>query len=95
MKKFLKYFRIPFILIGILMVITIIIRVSSSGPEEIIRNNDETDLTQNVFNYAGNLTDSNVAELESLIERVEEQTSVMANKRPANHNEVNPLCWTV
>ncbi|MBO4846338.1 MAG: TPM domain-containing protein [Lachnospiraceae bacterium] len=74
MNKFFKYFKVPFILLAILAVVTIGIRIARSGkPTGIERNNTETDLTTNVFNFAGNLEPSHVAALESLIESTEEE----------------------
>ena len=74
MQKFFKYFKVPFILLAILAVVTIGIRIARSGKADTIeRNNTETDLTQNVYNYAQNLEPEHVAALEALIESTEEE----------------------
>ena len=73
MKQFLKYFKVPFILIAIMAIVCIGVRISKSGEPEITWTNDDTDLTANVFDYAENLTDAQEKELDELISSVEDQ----------------------
>ncbi len=72
MIRFFKYFKIPFILLAILAVITVIANAASGPDAEIVRANTQTDLKRNVFNYAGNLEDAQVAALEEQIASMED-----------------------
>ena len=72
MIKFFRYFKIPFILLAIPAVITIIANAASGPDAEIVRANTQTDLKRNVFNYAGNLEDAQVAALEEQIASMED-----------------------
>jgi len=74
MKQFLGYFKIPFIIIAVLAIICIGVRaVKGSDVQTYVWANTETDLNKNVFNYANNLSDDRVAELEKIISEVEDQ----------------------
>lgn len=71
MGSYFKHFTIPFIIVGIITVVCLGIYITNVSSTE--RNNTETTLTSNVFNYAGNLTDSQVAQLDAYISEVEDQ----------------------
>lgn len=75
MARYFKYFRIPFIFFAIIAIGCIAIRIAA-GNNQIVRGNNETDLTHNVFDYAGNLSKEHVAELESYITQIEDQTKI-------------------
>lgn len=72
MGSYFKHFTIPFIIVGIITVVSL--GIYSSHKVSYERDNTETDLTSNVFNYAGNLSDSSVAKLEASIAEAEEIT---------------------
>lgn len=74
MDRYFKYFKIPFIITLVIAVICIIVKVTA--PEHPAFNNDETDLKNNVFDFAGNLTDSQIAELETFIDETEAKTGI-------------------
>ena len=73
MKQFFNYFKIPFILIAIMIIVCIGVRISKSGSTEITWTNEDTDLTGNVFDYAENLTDAQERELDELISSIEDR----------------------
>lgn len=72
MKNYLKYFRTPFIIIGVLLTVMIIVKVVAGfGPTS--RGNDVHTDTQRVFDYADVLTDSEESKLEKLIAKRQKQ----------------------
>ncbi len=76
MARYFKYFKIPFIIFAIVVIGCIAIRISAGNKAPVVRGNKVTDLTQNVFDYAGNLTEEHIAELESYITEIEDQTKI-------------------
>ena len=72
MERYFKYFKVPFIITAIIVIVCVVIKVNASAPTP--RNNPKTDLDSNVFDYAGNLTDAQVAELDAYIATIEEKT---------------------
>lgn len=74
MDRYFKYFKIPFIITAVIAVVCIVITVTA--PDPAARNNTETDLTGNVFDYAGNLTDAQVSQLDAYITEIEEKTKI-------------------
>lgn len=76
MREYLRFFRIPFILIGILAVVTIVAAVIDSGKnaEVSASTNIERTTTERVFDYADKLTDAEENALRSLIAEVETET---------------------
>lgn len=74
MAKYFKYFKIPFIITAVIVVICVGIRIASNGPKECT--NDDSLLDHNVYNYANNLSSSQERELEEIIEKVEQQTGI-------------------
>ena len=78
MKKFLKFFAVPFIIVGLITVISLGMYFSKKSPEQSkpVKGNTDTDLTSNVFNYAGNLSEEKAAELDSYISQIEEETGI-------------------
>lgn len=75
MDRYFKYFKIPFIITAVIAVICIAVKVANTS-EPLVRNNTETDLTSNVFDYAGNLTDAQVKDLDAYITQIEDQTHI-------------------
>lgn len=73
MDRFFKYFKIPFIVTAVIAVICIIIRIVNNNPEPEIMRNDQSDLVGNVFDYAGALGASNVAELDAYVAEMEKR----------------------
>lgn len=74
MEKYFKYFKIPFIITLIITVICIIVRVANPTEEvNVVWDNDETDLTSSVFDYADNLSDDMEEDLEEVIAEVEQK----------------------
>lgn len=74
MARYFKHFMIPFIVIGVFMVITIALRISTGKPffgigEEITykRTNKESKTDERVFDYANQLTASEEKSLRDLI----------------------------
>lgn len=76
MREYLRFFKIPFILIGILAVVTIVAAVIDSGKnaEVSASTNIERTTTERVFDYADKLTDAEENALRSLIAEVETET---------------------
>lgn len=74
MEKYFKYFKIPFIITAVIVVICIGIKIVYGTPK--IRTNKDSDLTQNVFDYADNLTPQMEKNLEALIEETENKTGI-------------------
>ncbi len=72
MKGYLKFFRVPFIIIAVVMVVTIIVR-NTNSKEEFIRTNTECDTTERVFDYADKLTDSEETNLREYIAEKEKE----------------------
>ncbi len=70
MRDYINFFKIPFIFVGILAVITLVVTIANGGSEEVVimeRTNTECTTTERVFDYADVLTDS---EEDSLRERI-------------------------
>lgn len=78
MKKYLKFFTIPFIVVGIITVLCLGIYFTKKAPaaDKPVKGNTQSDLNSNVFNYAGNLSDDKVAQLDSYIAQIEEETGI-------------------
>ena len=77
MKRFFDYFKVPFIILAIVAVVCIGIKIANSGPEEeILFSNQETLISNNVFNYSNALTETQVAELEKIIANVEKEIHI-------------------
>ncbi len=75
MQRYFKYFKIPFIITAVIALVCIIVRVATGSPEQnAAATNTESLISNNVFNYSGALTDSQVFELEALIAAVENKT---------------------
>jgi len=75
MKRFLNYFKIPFIVVAVIAVICFAITAINSNVQDTgTDRHDESGLTTNVFNYAGNLSDADVKILDEHIAQIEEQT---------------------
>lgn len=76
MREYLRFFRIPFILVGILAVVTIAAAVAGSGKTAAVSGsgNTERTTTERVFDYADKLTDAEEDALRTLIAEVETQT---------------------
>lgn len=76
MREYLRFFRIPFILVGILAVVTIVVAVAGSGKTTAVSasTNTERTTTERVFDYADKLTDAEEDALRSLIAETEAET---------------------
>ena len=58
MKDYFKYFKIPFIVTAVCIVLAIIIRIAAGGNKvEYIRTNTQCDTNERVFDYADKLSD--------------------------------------
>jgi len=76
MREYLRFFRIPFILVGILAVVTIVVAVAGSGKTTAVSasTNTERTTTERVFDYADKLSEAEEDALRSLIAEVETET---------------------
>lgn len=74
MKRFFDYFKIPFIIAAVIAIICITITIVKGNEEKphIVRN-DESELSANVFDFAGNLSEANIKILDEHIAEIEEQ----------------------
>ena len=77
MKRYLNYFKIPFIITAVVVVVCVAVKLFAKPA--VSRNNSQTDLSQNVFDYADNLTDAMENQLENLIAETEEKTGIDFN----------------
>ena len=82
MRDYIKFFRIPFIIIGILAVITLVMVLANGESTEAVvmeRANTECMTTERVFDYADVLTDSEEASLSERIalKEVETQSDIV------------------
>ena len=71
-RQYLKYFRIWFIVIGVLAVITVIFFIGNLREEEVVRSNPQAP-TEKVYDQADVLTDSEEEKLRALIAEAEEK----------------------
>lgn len=67
MKKYFKYFMIPFIIFGIILIVFTAMMIVKNMPKTYIRNNALCTSEQRVFDYADLLTDEEETRLETLI----------------------------
>lgn len=76
MREYLRFFRIPFILVGILAVVTIGVVVADNAKSAEVLNstNTERTTTERVFDYADKLTDAEEDALRELIAETEKET---------------------
>lgn len=76
MREYLRFFRIPFILVGILAVVTIGAAVAGSSKTASVSasTNTERTTTERVFDYADKLTEAEEDALRTLIAEVENET---------------------
>ena len=76
MREYLRFFRIPFILVGILAVVTVMVAVAGSSKTTAVSGsgNTERTTTERVFDYADKLTGAEEDALRSLIAEVEKET---------------------
>ena len=74
MREYLKHMRIPFIILGVVLVLFLIVHVANQGSDgtSYVRNNDDCP-TQRVYDYADKLTDKEEQKLEELIAKRQEQ----------------------
>lgn len=70
MKQYFSYFKILFIILGVLLVVTIGVTIANSASENYIRKNDQAP-EQRVYDNAGVLTNSEEESLEELIAKRE------------------------
>lgn len=74
MARYFKYFKIPFIIIGIISVICLGIYIAGSGDGEVSqRTNQEAEYEINVIDFADNLTDAQEQALEEQIRLAEDR----------------------
>lgn len=76
MREYLRFFRIPFILVGILLVVTLVF-LAFNGREDVsvaARANTECATTERVFDYADVMTDEEENMLRDQIEEAQIQT---------------------
>lgn len=71
MKKYFEYFKVAFIISGIIIALCLTAIISNTGKKW---NNDTTDLTHSVFDFADNLTPDQEAKLEKIIAKAEKQS---------------------
>ncbi|MDD6202746.1 MAG: TPM domain-containing protein [Lachnospiraceae bacterium] len=74
MREYFRFFRIPFIIIGILAVITIVVKIALKDDTSKERTNTECTTQERVFDYADKLTDSEEESLRNLIAKTERET---------------------
>ena len=76
MREYLRFFRIPFILVGILAIATVGVVAVKSGKtvETVSSTNTERTTTERVFDYADKLTDEEEDSLRSVISEAEKET---------------------
>ena len=76
MKRYLQYFKVLFIIIGVVAVFAVIAAVISSSKATTVaaRANTECDTEERVFDYGDKLTDEQEADLRLLIAQKEQET---------------------
>ena len=78
MKEYLRFFRIPFVLVGILAVVTLVAAAAkySKTEVEVVSSSQNTErlTTERVFDYADVLTDTEEESLRKLISEAEKDT---------------------
>lgn len=76
MREYLRFFKIPFILIGILAVVTIAVAAVNGSKTAAVSGstNTERTTTERVFDYADKLTDAEEDALRDLISEAEKET---------------------
>lgn len=99
MSRYFKYFKVPFIITAVIMVICIAIKLAMGGPEEAVgRTNTESLIDHNVFDYANCLTDEQISELENYINDVEDVVQcdiaiVILNETLEGYYNNEPKYW--
>ncbi len=71
MKKYFKYFRIPFIIFGCIFVVFSVVFYQNHFGKKYVRNNDVCPTSQRVFDFADLLTEEEEEKLEKLIAKKE------------------------
>lgn len=76
MKEYLRYFSIPFALIGILAVVTLVTVLAKGGADvdAVASGNTQRTTTERVFDYADKLTDEEEDTLREKIAKAEQKT---------------------
>ena len=74
MKDYFKYFKIPFIVTAVCIVLAIIIRIAAGGNRvEYVRTNTQCDTNERVFDYADKLSNEEENELREQIAAKEKE----------------------
>ena len=74
MKDYFKYFKIPFIVTVVCIVLAIIIRIAAGGNKvEYVRTNTQCDTNERVFDYADKLSDEEENDLREQIAAKEKE----------------------
>ena len=99
MEKYLKHFKIPFIVVGIITIVSLVIYLGNK-PSLDYTYNCESTLDTNVVDLAENLTDEQESELDAYIAEVEEEIQcdivvVTLNQTLDNYSSVesDPSRW--
>jgi len=71
MSRFFKYFRIPLIITVVISIICLFIYMGNSTELDTVRNNPNYDNTTCVYDYAGKMTDSEIASLNQYLYEIE------------------------
>lgn len=76
MKEYFRYFRIPFILVGVLAAVTLVVFFVKKESAAVVSQSGNTQrvTTERVFDYADKLTDTEEDKLRSQIEEAENAT---------------------
>ena len=73
MKKYFKYFMKPFIALGVIVILFIVMMVVKNVNRNYLRHNSMCETTKRVFDYADLLTKEEEVKLEQLIARAEDE----------------------
>lgn len=73
MRKYFKYFRIPFIIFGVVFALFITYVICEKLTPDYVRNNDECLTDKRVFDFADLLTDEEEHALEEIIAKKEDE----------------------
>lgn len=98
MKKYFDYFKVPFIIVGIVSLVCIVVYFTNKGAH--LRTNTESDITANVFDYADILSDEMEASLDKVIAQKEEELHydiafVILNESLEGRYNASPEHWVM
>ncbi|MCR5799817.1 MAG: TPM domain-containing protein [Lachnospiraceae bacterium] len=73
MKKYFEYFKIPFIVTFVIIIICVFVKASHNSQESFEWGNEDAEKQENVWDVANALTDSQREELDGIITDVEDR----------------------